>query len=137
MRRRRSVERRIFFPWEGRGGLRRLLRLGRFRPVVFVLLGVGLIAIVGMRERRRAGVRQTRATLLGARAAVESYMLDHDGRCPPSLDAVAEHVGAEHIPRDAWGNPLRLVCPGRREGSPYELSSDGPDRVPGGLDRIQ
>ena len=52
MRRRRSVERRIFFPWEGRGGLRRLLRLGRFRPVVFVLLGVGLIAIVGMRERR-------------------------------------------------------------------------------------
>lgn len=114
-----------------------MLRLGRFRPVVFVLLGVGLIAIVGMRERRRAGVRQTRATLLGARAAVESYMLDHDGRCPPSLDAVAEHVGSEHIPRDAWGNPLRLVCPGRREGSPYELSSDGPDRVPGGLDRIQ
>jgi general secretion pathway protein G len=137
MRRRRSVERRIFFPWEGRGGLRRWLGLGRFRPVALALLAVGLVAIVGVRERRRAGVRQTRATLLGARAAVESYMLDHDGGCPPSLEAVAEHVGAEQIARDAWGRPLRLACPGRREGEPYELTSDGPDRVPGGLDRIQ
>lgn len=137
MRRRRSVERRIFFPWEGRGGLRRWLGLGRFRPVVLALVGIGLVVAVGVRERRQAGVRQTRASLLGARAAVETYLLDHDGGCPPSLEAVAEHVGQERLPKDAWGRPLRLTCPGREEGSPYQLASDGQDGVPGGLDRIE
>jgi general secretion pathway protein G len=38
---------------------------------------------------------------------------------------------------DAWGRPFRLVCPSRREGVAYDLSSDGPDGEPGGLDRIE
>jgi hypothetical protein len=29
------------------------------------------------------------------------------------------------------------VCPSRREGLAYDLSSDGPDGEPGGLDRIE
>lgn len=137
MRRRRSAEQRIFFPWEARGGAWRRLRLGRVRPLLLVAVLLGLVVMIGVRERRRAGVRQTRATLLDARAAVDGYMADHDGGCPAELDAVVSYGQFERAPRDAWGRPLRLVCPGRREGSSYELMSDGPDGKPGGLDRIE
>ena len=87
--------------------------------------------------RRRAGERQTRSTLLGVRHAVDAYIAEHDGGCPPELSAVADYAKFEEIPKDAWGRPLRLVCPGRREGSSYELMSDGPDGKPAGLDRIE
>lgn len=137
MRRRRPAEQRIFFPWEARGGIWRRLRLGRVRPILLVLLTLGVIVVVTVRERRRAGVRQTRATLLDARAAVDGYIADHDGGCPPDLGAVVSYGNFEQPPRDAWGRPLRLVCPARREGTTYDLMSDGPDGKPGGLDRIE
>jgi len=64
-------------------------------------------------------------------------MADHDGGCPGDLAAAAAYGRFEQSPRDAWGRPLRLTCPGRREGFAYELISDGPDGKPGGLDRIE
>ncbi len=128
---------RLFFPWEGRRGLRRFFRFGPLRPFLFVALVTAFVMLVGARERRAAGVRQTRATLLGARRSVEAYVADHDGGCPPSLEAVTEPLKGEGPPRDAWGRPLRLRCPGRFDGATYELMSDGPDGEPGGLDRIE
>jgi general secretion pathway protein G len=137
MKLRRPTDQRIFFPWERRGGLRRRLGLGRARPVLLVLLLLGFVVWVGARERTRAGVRQTRATLLHVRKAVDAYVADHDGACPPSLAAVAPYGKFSEPPTDAWGRPLRLVCPARHEGARYELLSDGPDGKPGGLDRIE
>ena len=55
-------EQRIYFPWESRGGLRRFFNIGRLRPIVIGLSLVGFLTVVGLRERERAGVRQTRAT---------------------------------------------------------------------------
>ena len=129
--------RRIFFPWEGRGGFRRWLRLGRLRPVLLVL-GIGaFVTLVGIRERRSAGIRQTRATLVTVRSAVEGYMADHDGGCPAELAAVLDYGNFKQLPKDAWGRSLRLYCPGRHANARYELESDGPDGEPGGLDRIE
>jgi general secretion pathway protein G len=131
-------QKRILFPWEGRGGgLRRFLRLGRLKPFVLVAAVLGVLVAIGARERTAAGIRQTRATLLGARRVVDAYLADHDGGCPPTLGAVAEFARLDGVPRDAWGRPLRLVCPGRFAGAPFELMSDGPDGEPGGLDRIE
>ncbi len=135
--RRSSEQRRIFFPWESRGGVLRRLRAGRIRPLIIGLLVIGFVVVVGVRERRRAGVRHTRAALLDTRRAVDGYMAAHDGGCPADLNAVVDFATLEQTPRDAWGRPLRLVCPARTEDVDYELSSDGPDGKPGGLDRIQ
>jgi general secretion pathway protein G len=128
---------RLFFPWEGRRGLKRFFRLGPLRPVLALGLGIGFVVLIGTRERRAAGVRQTRATMLDVRRSVESYLADHDGGCPPSLEALAELAQKDGPPRDAWGRPFRLTCPGRFDGAPYQLMSDGPDGEPGGLDRIE
>lgn len=137
MRRRRSTEQRTFFPWESRGGLLRRLRLGRVRPVVIGGLLLLFVVVVATRERRRSGERQTRATLRDSRVALDTYLAEHDGGCPPDLPAVVGYGTLNEPPRDAWGRPLRLICPGKREGSNYELMSDGPDGKPGGLDRIE
>jgi general secretion pathway protein G len=137
MAKRRPTERHIFFPWERRGGILRRIRIDQVGPFLFVVGAVGLVALVGMRERRQAGVRRTRATILNVRGAVDSYMADHDGGCPGAgLEGLGQYGNFESVPRDAWGKPLRLTCPGS-ERARYDLSSDGPDGHPGGLDRIE
>lgn len=135
--RRRLTEKRIFFPWEGRGGVLRRLRLGRVRPLVLVLLVGAFFFAIALRERRAAGTRLTRARLLSVRHALDGYLADHEAQCPRALNDVTPYAKFEQVPTDAWGRPLRLVCPGRREDSAYELMSDGPDGLPGGLDRIE
>ena len=131
-------QKRILFPWEGRGGgLRRFFRLGKIKPFLLAFAVLAVLFAIGASERRAAGVRQTRATLLGVRRTVDSYIADHDGGCPTTLAAIGDFGRGDGAPRDAWGRPLRLVCPGRFEGAPFELMSDGPDGEPGGLDRIE
>jgi hypothetical protein len=137
MARRMTSDERIYFPWEARSGFRRFFAAGRVRPVLVIFAIVGFVVLVAMRERQRAGVRQTRATLVDLRRAVDGYLAEHSGSCPPGLEAVLDYSNFKELPRDAWGNPFRLVCPGHFDGAPYELTSDGPDEKPGGLDRIQ
>jgi general secretion pathway protein G len=132
-----SAERRIRFPWERRSGLRSLLMLGRVGPVLVVLGVLGFILILGVRERHSAGVRQTRATLIGVRRAIDAFRADNDGSCPSGLDKLSTYGNFKEAPSDAWGHALRFTCPAGREGDAYELSSDGPDGEPGGLDRIE
>jgi len=127
----------IYLPWEHRGGFIRRLRLARARPFVAILIVVSAVLLLGMRERQRTGERSTRAALLVVRRAVDSYRADHDSRCPKHLEELESASYLTQLPADAWGRPLRLVCPSRREGVAYDLSSDGPDGEPGGLDRIE
>lgn len=89
------------------------------------------------REQQRLGTRLTRAALLDAARSVDAYMADHDGGCPEDLETAATHAGLKNVPQDAWSRPFRLRCPGARGESAYELWSDGPDGLPGGLDRIE
>ncbi len=134
----RSRDRRILFPWEGRGGLRRFIELGRIRPIALVVATVAVVISIGVHEHREAGIRRTRATLMGVRPAIEAYMADHEGGCPPALSALPDQYARfKEPPSDAWGKPLRLICPADKLGRSYVLESGGPDGEPGGLDRIQ
>ena len=132
-----SKDRRIFFPWEGRGALRRFFARGRLFSILSIILFVGTISAMVKKERYAAGVRRTVGALTVVRPLVERYLLDKEGVCPQSLDQVREQAGLEKLPGDGWGRPLRLVCPSSRAGVEYVLMSDGPDGLPGGTDRIE
>jgi general secretion pathway protein G len=134
---RKGGARGIYLPWERRGGISRRLGLARARPFAIGLAILAVLVIFGMRERQRTGERATRAALLVVRRAVDGYRADHDGKCPKQLEELESSGYLADLPDDAWGRPLRFLCPSRREGVPYDLSSDGPDGEPGGLDRIQ
>jgi general secretion pathway protein G len=127
----------IYLPWERRRGISRRLGLARLRPFLLVAAALCILVLVGARERQRTGERSTRAALLVVRRALDAYRADHDGKCPKQLDELETGRYLKELPDDAWGRPLRLVCPSRREGVAYDLSSDGPDGEPGGLDRIE
>jgi general secretion pathway protein G len=134
---RKVSSRGIDLPWERRGGLVRRLRLTRARPFVAILLVAGLAVLLGARERQRTGERSTRAAILIVRRALDAYRADHEGKCPKQLEELESGSYLSELPQDAWGRPFRLVCPSRREGVAYDLSSDGPDGEAGGLDRIE
>lgn len=137
MVRRQKQAPRVFFPWERRRGV--LGALGRAR----LRLGVGLVVLLALalalrsREEHAASVRATRAQITNATRQVASYRADHGGKCPELLADLVKQGYARDVPIDAWGRPLRLTCPGRRDPAGFDVSSDGPDGVPGGLDRVE
>jgi general secretion pathway protein G len=137
MARRRSAESRIFFPWEQRGSLVRRLGLRRVRPVVVAALFAAGIVVIAVRERRDAGVRKTRATIAAVTSALNQYLADNGQRCPQQFSDLRRYWSGPELPVDAWGRPLRLICPSPRGDLPFLLSSDGPDKLAGGLDRIE
>jgi len=115
----------------------RWVGFGRLRPIMlFTILLVAVFVIAG-RERRHAGTRQTRAVLQETELAVEAYMAEHDGGCPTSPQDVATHMKRQALRLDAWGQPPRVICPSRLIGVGFEVVSDGPDRISGGLDRVE
>jgi len=68
---------------------------------------------------------------------VAAWRADHDRACPASLSDLVPAGYLHRTPRDWWGHPLRLTCPGRRDPRGFDLSSDGPDGVPGGIDQVE
>jgi general secretion pathway protein G len=113
--------------------------LGRARARQ-ALLAIGVVAVfVALRSRERdAGeVRATRATITTTIKAVAAWRADHDRGCPATLADLVSGGYLHHVPRDAWGHPLRVACPGRKDPKGFDVSSDGPDGEPGGLDRVE
>lgn len=117
--------------------MRRWIRFGHLRPIVTICLVGAVVVAIAARERKQAGLRETRACLQDTRRAVEAFMADHDGACPATIQDVAVYMKRKQVLRDAWGQVPRLTCPSRHTAVGYEVVSDGPDRIPGGLDRVE
>ncbi len=140
--RRKRRERTVYFPWERRGVLGALdLRGRRAGAWTFAALCVLGLAWIRGNDRAQRMARITRASLEHAREAIDAYRADHGGRCPRDLlelTAPPDHAAyLSNLPMDAFRRPLRFECPARSPARPYELSSDGPDGLPYGLDRIE
>ena len=136
MARRRS-EPRVFFPWERRKGFLGALARTRVRQVLLVVLAIAFVWLLRQREEHAASVRATRTTITNTSRAISAYRADHAAACPKSLGELVTGAYVHELPIDAWGRPLRLVCPGRKDPLGFDLSSDGPGGEPGGLDRVE
>lgn len=128
--------RSVFFPWEKRSGVLGLLQRARVRMVLVVIVAAVLVMLVRRREEKEASVRATRASITTAFFAVQAFRADHSGSCPRDLGELVTGGYVRDLPLDAWGRPLHLSCPGRRDAKGFDLWSDGPDGVPG-LDRVE
>ncbi len=129
--------RRVFFPWERRRGLWGAIGRARSRWILIAVACVVFVVVVRHREEQAAAVRATRATIDTAFHALIMYRADHTGACPRDWHELVAGNYLRDVPVDAWGHPLRLTCPGRRDQAGFDLESDGPDSFPGGLDRVQ
>jgi general secretion pathway protein G len=134
---RRLIGGKVFFPWERRRGVFGVIGRARVRIVAGVAFAiVVLLAIHGL-EEKSAAARATRASITTMYRAVLAYRADHGGACPKELGELVAQGYSRDVPLDAWGRPLRLTCPGRRDAQGFEIQSDGPDGIPGGLDRVE
>ncbi|MGD0530368.1 MAG: type II secretion system protein GspG [Polyangiaceae bacterium] len=128
---------RVFFPWEKRRGLRSLVGRGRVRQVLVLAAAASGFVLLHLRERDAADVRATRAEITTATDAVSAWRADHDRTCPGTVADLVSGGYLHRVPRDAWGHPLRVTCPGRRDPLGFDVSSDGPDGEPWGADRVE
>lgn len=128
---------KVFFPWERRRGVFGAIGRARARIAVGALLVLVVIVWMRAREERSAGIRATRATITTMSRAVASYRADHAGACPRELGELVAGGYSRDVPVDAWSRPLRLTCPGRRDPRGFEITSDGPDGIAFGLDRVE
>jgi len=130
-------EPRVFFPWERRRGLGSLLRRTTARRAIAVGVALGAFAVLRGVEVRASEVRATRTAIDSATRAVAAYRADHDRACPLAIGELVASGYLRETPRDAWGRPVRLSCPSRRDPRGFDVVSDGPDGQPGGLDRVE
>jgi general secretion pathway protein G len=128
---------RVFFPWERRRGVFGFIGRARVKIVLGIIAVIIVIITMRGREEKSAGVRATRASITTMYRAVSAYRADHAGGCPKELGELVQGGYSRDVPLDAWGRPLRLTCPGRRDPKGFEISSDGPDGIAGGLDRVE
>ncbi len=133
---RRSDEPKVFFPWERRHGVRSLFMRARARQALLIVCGIAVFALMRARENRAAEVRSTRTTIGSTIDAVAAWRADHDRVCPDSLATLVASGYLSDLPRDAWGRPLRMTCPGRHDRYEFDIVSDGPTGE-GGLDRVE
>ena len=133
---RRRREPKVFFPWERKRGLLGALGRARMRQLLCVVAVIVAILMLRRSEERAAAVRATRATITTAERAIASFRADHGGSCPKALSELVTPGYSREVPLDAWGRPLRLLCPGRKDPRGFDVSSDGPDGL-GGLERVQ
>jgi general secretion pathway protein G len=127
----------VFFAWEKRRGLPALIARAPAGRAILVLTAAALFFVLRHREQKASQVRATRVQITTARRAVSAWRADHDRACPGSLADLVSTGYLHRVPRDAWGHALRLTCPGRHDAKGFDLSSDGPDGAPGGLDRVE
>lgn len=130
MARRRNPS-EVSLPWENRGNaLGRLLAGARSRIVVALLLLLSASFFIIRTTERRNGERATRLAVVEVTQAVQRFRSDH-GRCPRSIDELLHPPLAgrrylREIPRDGWGNPLLVRCPGQNDPDDVDVLAAGP-----------
>jgi hypothetical protein len=132
IRRKRTGGVGVVLPWEKRRSrLAWLSRRNARRAVGACALALVALGLLRVEQRRRA-VHATRAAIGNVIHAVDAYRADHEGHCPAGGVAELVTPGDGHeaylsrVPRDGWGNALRVTCPGRKHPSSADVVSAGP-----------
>ncbi len=104
---------------------------------LFLAVLLALVLVVDVREEHAADKRVTRAAIGVVFDATLAYRADHERACPSDSRALYAAGYTKTFLSDAWGKPLRIICPGRKDPRGFDVVSDGPDGEPLGLDRVE
>jgi len=98
----------------------------------------------GSHRSPRAPMKSALAQIGSFKTGLEMFK-DDNGDFPRNLNAMIIkptnastnwHQYFDKIPLDPWGRPYLYVYPGKHNTNSFDLSSAGPDRIPGTADDI-
>jgi len=127
---RRTSRERVSLPWERRGGRwRTALRNTRWQALLGLALLVALTLGFTRYAQHRIRVRDTQVAIAQVKQAIDRFRADV-GRCPSSnTELLHPPLSQKHyldsMPKDGWGRPLSIRCPGYFEEQ-AEVISAGP-----------
>lgn len=127
---RRTRRERVSLPWERRGGRwRNALSNTRWQALLGMLLLLALTIGFTRYARRRVQVRDTHVAVAQVKEAIDQFRTDV-GRCPVSETELlhpplSQKRYLDSMPKDGWGRPLTIRCPGYFEEE-AEVISAGP-----------
>jgi general secretion pathway protein G len=113
--------------------------------ILALLAGLVLPKLAGTGEK--AKVKTTIAQIGSFKSALDMFEVEN-GKYPPGRNGLNDlvtkpryastdwHQYMDKIPADPWGNAYIYECPGRHNPNSFDLSSAGPDGVPGNDDDI-
>lgn len=107
--------------------------------IMLVVVIIGILAAVAVpkltHNLSKAQINATRGTISALDTAIDSYMLDHSAKLPPSMQDLLPYLkNAKGLPKDGWGKDFTYT-PNNTDGS-YSIASAGPDEVMGSADDI-
>jgi general secretion pathway protein G len=98
--------------------------------IMIVLAIIGLItAAIGVavyKKFKDAQIKTTQLQVMRLVGDASQYQIMKN-KCPTADDLLAEQYVSQ-LPRDAWGTPIIIKCPGDHEPDPVDAISWGPDR---------
>jgi len=127
---RRTQRERVSLPWERRGGRwRTALRNTRWQALLGLVVLVVLTIGFARYARHRIRVRDTQVAIAQVKQAIDRFRADV-GRCPRSnTELLHPPLSQKHyldsMPKDGWGRPLSIRCPGHFEEE-ADVISAGP-----------
>jgi type II secretory pathway pseudopilin PulG len=132
---------RISLPWERRAGRwRSVLNNTRWQALLGLVVLVALTIGFTRYARHRVQVRDTQVAIAQVKQAIDRFRADV-GRCPSSdTELLHPPLSQKHyldsIPKDGWGRPLSIRCPGYFEEE-ADVISAGPSGSLAKDDNIQ
>ncbi|MFO7535813.1 MAG: prepilin-type N-terminal cleavage/methylation domain-containing protein [Kiritimatiellia bacterium] len=107
--------------------------------IMLVVVIIGILAAVAVprlgKNLATAQINATRGTIKTLDTTIDSYMLEHGAKLPPSLQELLPYLkNAKALPKDGWGMDF-TYNPNHSDGT-YTISSGGPDNVMGNGDDI-
>ena len=107
--------------------------------VVVAIIGLlmGTVGVVAYNRFKKAQVTNSRQILKNVETAIETYMMDNNGKCPKDLKELHTTRILNKDPKDAWGQELIFKCPGDHNKDTADIVSIGPDRREGTEDDLR
>ena len=106
--------------------------------LVLALIGLIMAAVVmGLRKRTRdAQILLTRTQITQLGGMFLQHRVANGGECPTVKQWVEDQT-LKSEPKDPWGRPLVIVCPGEHDQGGADIVSLGPDGQSGNRDDIE
>lgn len=104
--------------------------------VVLAIIGliVGGVSVVAFNAFSESKVKVAHNEVVEIQKLCEQYMLQKNDKCPKSMQDLKAAGVTARVKKDPWGEEYIITCPG--EHGPVDVSSNGPDRKPGGGDDL-